>query len=212
VSKSASRVHINPDSPDHLAIVRAADILREGGIIVYPTDTVYGIGCDITKPKTLERLCKIKGIPVTQSNFSIICHDLSHLADFTIPFSNPVFRVLKKALPGPYTFILEANHKVPKFFLHKKKTIGIRVPDNKIVSEIIRELDNPIVSSSAHTNEEELMDFLADPNTIYEHFKDKVDLVINGGYPQMQTSTVIDATGGSFEVIRHGLGEVENLW
>lgn len=208
----ASLVHINPDSPDHLAIVRAADILREGGIIVYPTDTVYGIGCDITKPKTLERLCKIKGIPVAQSNFSIICHDLSHLADFTIPFSNPIFRVLKKALPGPYTFILEANHKVPKFFLHKKKTIGIRVPDNRIVSEIIKELGNPIVSSSAHSNEEELMDYISDPATIYEHFKDKVDLVINGGYPNMQTSTIIDATSGQFEVIRQGLGETDNLW
>ncbi len=208
----AAHLHVNPDKPDHIAIVRAAEILRAGGIIIYPTDTVYGIGCDITQPKVLERLCKIKGIPVTQANFSIICHDLSHLADFTIPISNPIFRVLKKALPGPYTFILEANHRVPKFFLHKKKTIGIRVPDNMIVSEIVKELGNPIVSSSAHQDEEELMDFMSDPDLIYEKYKDKVDLVVNGGYPNMQTSTVIDATGGAFSVVREGLGPTDNLW
>ncbi len=212
MSKIASLIHVNAESPDHGAIVRAAEVLREGGIIIYPTDTVYGIGCDITKPKTLERLCKIKGVPVTQANFSIICHDLSHLADFTTPFSNPIFRVLKKALPGPYTFILEANHRVPKFFLHKKKTIGIRVPNNRIVSEIIRELGNPIVSSSVHTNDEELMEYASDPAAIHEHFKELVDLVIQGDYPNIQNSTVIDATGGAFEVIRQGLGEVDNLW
>ncbi|HTF02593.1 MAG TPA: L-threonylcarbamoyladenylate synthase [Bacteroidia bacterium] len=207
-----SVLHINPDKPDHLAIKRAADILRLGGIIIYPTDTVYGIGCDITKPLTLERLCKLKGIPVAQSNFSIICHDLSHLSDFTVPINTPVFRVLKKALPGPYTFILEANHRVPKFFLHKKKTIGIRVPDNTIVSEIVRELGNPIVSSSAHSSPEELLEFVSDPEAIFEKYKDLVDLVINGGYPNMETSTVIDATGGAFEVIRPGLGATDNLW
>ena len=208
----SSLIYLNPDKPDHEQIVRAGDILRNGGIIVYPTDTVYGIGCDITQPKALERLCKIKGIPVTQANFSIICHDLSHLADFTTPINNPVFRVLKKALPGPYTFILEANHRVPKFFLHKKKTIGIRVPDNAIVSEIVKELGHPIVSSSAHQSEEELEDFFSDPDMIYEKFKDKVELVINGGYSQMQVSTVIDATGGACEVVREGLGSTENLW
>lgn len=206
------QLYLNPDKPDHAAIVRAAEILRQGGIIIYPTDTVYGIGCDITQPKSLERLCKIKGIPVTQSNFSIICHDLSHLADFTVPISNPVFRVLKKALPGPYTFILEANHRVPKFFLHKKKTIGIRVPDNKIVSEIVRELGNPIVSSSVHQSQEELEDYCSEPDLIHEKFKDKVELVINGGYCNLSTSTVIDATGGAFEVVRPGLGETEHLW
>lgn len=208
----AAHLHVNPDKPDHLAIVRAAEILRAGGIIIYPTDTVYGIGCDITQPKSLERLCRIKGIPVTQANFSIICHDLSHLADFTIPMKTSVFRVLKKALPGPYTFILDANHRVPKFFLHKKKTIGIRVPDNKIVSEIVKELGHPIVSSSAHQSQEELEDFFADPEMIYEKFKDNVDLFINGGYSQLQVSTVIDAAGGACSVVRQGLGETENLW
>lgn len=206
------QIHINPDNPDHEQIVRAADILRAGGIIIYPTDTVYGIGCDITQPKVLERLCRLKNIPVTQANFSIICHDLSHLADFTLPIKTPVFRVLKKALPGPYTFILDANSRVPKFFLHKKRTIGIRVPDNRIVSEIVKELGNPIVSSSAHQTQDELEDFFSDPDLIYEKFKDQVDLVINGGYSQLQVSTVIDATGGACAVVREGLGPTENLW
>jgi tRNA threonylcarbamoyl adenosine modification protein (Sua5/YciO/YrdC/YwlC family) len=205
-------IYLNPDKPDHEQIVRAAEILRAGGIIIYPTDTVYGIGCDIMQPKVLEKLCKLKGIPVTQANFSIICHDLSHLADFTTPIKTPVFRVLKKALPGPYTFILDANHRVPKFFLHKKKTIGIRVPDNKIVSEIVKELGNPIVSSSAHQSQDELEEFFSDPDQIYEKFQDQVDLVINGGYPHMQVSTVINAAGGACEVVREGLGETEHLW
>jgi tRNA threonylcarbamoyl adenosine modification protein (Sua5/YciO/YrdC/YwlC family) len=207
-------IYLNPDKPDHEQIIRAANILRAGGIIVYPTDTVYGIGCDIMQPKALENLCKLKGIPVTQANFSIICHDLSHLADFTTPIKTPVFRVLKKALPGPYTFILDANHKVPKFFLHKKKTIGIRVPDNKIVSEIVKELGNPIVSSSAHQSEEELEEFFADPDAVYEKFQDKdeVELVINGGYCSNQVSTIIDAAGGACAVVRQGLGETDNLW
>lgn len=207
-------IYLNPDKPDHDQIIRAANILRAGGIIVYPTDTVYGIGCDIMQPKALENLCKLKNIPVTQANFSIICHDLSHLADFTTPIKTPVFRVLKKALPGPYTFILDANSKVPKFFLHKKKTIGIRVPDNKIVSEIVKELGNPIVSSSAHQSEEELQDFFADPDAVYEKYQehDEVQLVINGGYCRDQVSTIIDAAGGACAVQRQGLGETEHLW
>lgn len=205
-------IYLNSDKPDYEQVVRAANVLRAGGIIVYPTDTVYGIGCDIMQPKALEKLCKLKNIPVTQANFSIICHDLSHLADFTTPIKTPVFRVLKKALPGPYTFILDANHRVPKFFLHKKKTIGIRVPDNRIVSEIVKELGNPIVSSSAHQSQEELDDFVADPDAVYEKYKDKADLVINGGYCSNQVSTIIDAAGGACVVARQGLGETEHLW
>ncbi len=207
-----SLIYLNSDKPDHEQIVHAANILRAGGIIVYPTDTVYGIGCDIMQPKALEKLCRLKNIPVTQANFSIICHDLSHLADFTIPIKTPVFRVLKKALPGPYTFILDANSKVPKFFLHKKKTIGIRVPDNNIVSEIVKELGNPIVSSSAHQSQEELDDFVSDPDAVYEKFKDKVELVINGGYCSNQVSTIIDAAGGACAVTRQGLGPTDHLW
>lgn len=205
-------LRINPDKPDDVSVRKAAEILREGGLIIYPTDTVYGIGCDITQTKALEKLCRLKGITLEKSNFSIICHDLSHLSDFTRPISNTVFRVLKKALPGPYTFILEANNAVPKIFQSKKKTVGIRVPKNPIVQSIVQSLGNPIVSSSLHDADDEMMDYYADPDLIYEKFKDKVDAVVNGGYGNLQASTVIDVTKGDFEVVREGLGEVENLW
>ena len=143
-------LRINPDKPDNDSIEKAAAVLRAGGVIIYPTDTVYGIGCDITQPKALDKLCRIKGIKLSEAKFSIICHDLSHLADFTRPIPNPVFRVLKKALPGPYTFILEANFNVPKIFQSKKKTVGIRVPLNPIVQGIVKALGNPIISCSVH--------------------------------------------------------------
>jgi tRNA threonylcarbamoyl adenosine modification protein (Sua5/YciO/YrdC/YwlC family) len=202
----------NPDKPDEKTVQKAAEILRAGGIIIYPTDTVYGIGCDITQPKALEKLCRLKGIPLEKANFSIICHDLSHLSDFTRPIPTSVFRVLKKALPGPYTFILEANNSVPKLFQSKKKTVGIRVPKNLIVQEIVKALGNPIVSSSLHDADDDMMDYYSDPDLIYEKFQDKVDAVVNGGFGNLQASTVIDTTSGDFEVVREGLGSVEHLW
>jgi tRNA threonylcarbamoyl adenosine modification protein (Sua5/YciO/YrdC/YwlC family) len=205
-------LRINPDKPDSDSIERAAAVLRAGGVIIYPTDTVYGIGCDITQPKALEKLCRIKGIKLSDAKFSIICHDLSHLSDFTRPISTSVFRVLKKALPGPFTFILEANFNVPKIFQSKKKTVGIRVPQNLIVQEIVKALGNPIVSSSVHDKDDEMVDYFADPDLIYENFKDKVDLVVNGGFGNLEASTVIDVSTGDFTVIRQGLGEVEHLW
>ncbi|MDQ3109609.1 MAG: L-threonylcarbamoyladenylate synthase [Bacteroidota bacterium] len=205
-------LRINPDKPDDASIRKAADVLRAGGIIIYPTDTVYGIGCDITQPKVIERLCQLKGIKLAESNFSIICHDLSHLSDYAMPISTSVFRVLKKALPGPYTFILAANGNVPKLFQSKKKSVGIRVPDNLIVQEIIKALGNPIVSSSLHDAADEMMDYYADPDLIYENYADKVDLVVNGGYGNIEASTVIDMTKGEYLVVRQGLGQVENLW
>jgi tRNA threonylcarbamoyl adenosine modification protein (Sua5/YciO/YrdC/YwlC family) len=205
-------LRINPEKPDDASIRKAADVLRAGGIIIYPTDTVYGIGCDITQPKVIERLCQLKGIKLAESNFSIICHDLSHLSDYAMPISTSVFRVLKKALPGPYTFILAASHSVPKIFQSKKKSVGIRVPDNLIVQDIIKALGNPIVSSSLHDADDELMDYYADPDLIYEKYADKVDLVVNGGYGNIQASTVIDMTKGEYLVVRKGLGEIENLW
>ena len=205
-------LRINPDKPDPESIERAAAVLRAGGVIIYPTDTVYGIGCDITQPKAIEKLCRIKGIKLSEAKFSIICHDLSHLSDFTRPITNSVFRVLKKALPGPYTFILEANFNVPKIFQSKKKTVGIRVPKNPIVQEIIKALGNPIVSSSVHDDSDGMMDYYADPDQLYENFKDKVDLVVNGGFGNLEASTVIDTTNGDFKVIREGLGPVDHLW
>jgi tRNA threonylcarbamoyl adenosine modification protein (Sua5/YciO/YrdC/YwlC family) len=205
-------LRINSDKPDSESIDRAAAVLRAGGIIIYPTDTVYGIGCDITQPKAIDRLCQMRGIKLSDSNFSIICHDLSHLSDYAMPISTAVFRVLKKALPGPYTFILAANSKVPKIFQSKKKSVGIRVPANPIVQEIVKSLGNPIVSSSLHDADDELMDYYADPELIYEKFKDKVDLIVNGGYGNVEASTVIDMTKGEYLVVRKGLGEVDNLW
>ena len=207
-----SLLRINPDKPDEISIRKAAHVLQKGGIIIYPTDTVYGIGCDITQPKAIEQLCRLKGIKLSESNFSIICHDLSHLSDFTLPISTPVFRVLRKALPGPYTFILAANNSVPKIFQSKKKSVGIRVPDNLIVREIVKVLGNPIVSSSLHDAEDDVLDYYADPELIYEKYGEKVDLVVNGGYGNIQPSTVIDVTKGEFLVVREGLGEIENLW
>ncbi len=205
-------LRINPDKPDYESIRKAADVLQAGGIIIYPTDTVYGVGCDITQPKAIERLCQFKGIKLSESNFSIICHDLSHLSDYAMPISTSVFRVLKKALPGPYTFILAANNKVPKIFQSKKKSVGIRVPQNLIVQEIVKALGNPIVSSSLHDADDEMLDYYADPELIYEKYQDKVDLIVNGGYGNIQASTVIDMTKGEYLVVRKGLGEVENLW
>lgn len=205
-------LRINSNKPDNDSIRKAADILRAGGIIIYPTDTVYGIGCDITQPKVIERLCQLKGIKSTEANFSIICHDLSHLSDYAMPISTAVFRVLKKALPGPYTFILAANTKVPKSFQSKKKSVGIRVPDNLIIQEIIKSLGNPIVSSSLHDADDEVIDYFADPELIYEKYQDKVDLIVNGGYGNIEPSTVIDMTKGDYLVVRQGLGTIENLW
>jgi tRNA threonylcarbamoyl adenosine modification protein (Sua5/YciO/YrdC/YwlC family) len=205
-------LRINPDKPDLSSIHQAVAVLRRGGLIIYPTDTVYGLGCDIYQPRAIERLCRMKGIAMEKANLSIICHDLSHLSDFTLPIPTSVFRVLKKALPGPYTFILEANTRVPKLFQHKKKSVGIRVPDNLIVREIVRVLGNPIVSTSIHDLSDELLDYYADPEKIEDNYANKVDLVINGGFSNLLASTVIDCTTGEFEVIRQGLGEVENLW
>lgn len=205
-------LRINPDKPDSDSIQKAVHVLRAGGIVIYPTDTVYGIGCDITQPKAIDNLCRIKGIKLAEANFSIICHDLSHLSDFTLPISTAVFRVLKKALPGPYTFILAANNNVPKIFQSKKKSVGIRVPDNNIVRALVKELGHPIVSSSVHNTEDELMDYFSDPELIYEKYQTIADCVINGGYGNIQASTVIDMTKGEYLVVREGLGTTDNLW
>lgn len=202
-------IRINTENPQASELARVAEVLRSGGVVIYPTDTVYGIGCDIYQPKAIEKLCRIKGIAPEKANLSIICHDLSHLSDFTRPISNTVFRVLKKALPGAYTFILDANNNVPKIFQSKKKTVGIRVPANTIIRAIVKELGNPIVSSSVHDADDEVMEYYADPEMIHEKYGDKVDLVINGGFGNLQASTVINCTGGTFEVVREGLGDVD---
>lgn len=203
-------LRINPNRPNVNEIQQVVECLRSGGVIIYPTDTVYGMGCDINQPKAVEKVCRIKGIKSKNANFSFICSDLSHLSDFTKPISSTTFKVMKKSLPGPFTFILQANSKVPKLFSSKKKTVGIRVPDNIICSEIVNELGNPIMSTSIH-DEDDIIDYTTDPESIYEKYKDKVDIVIAGGYGNNEASTIVDCTTDEFEIIRQGLGNLDDF-
>jgi tRNA threonylcarbamoyl adenosine modification protein (Sua5/YciO/YrdC/YwlC family) len=201
-------IRINPNKPNDTEIAKVVNCLRDGGIIIYPTDTVYGMGCDINKQRAVERVCKLKGIDAEKANFSFICHDLSHLSDFTRPISTTTYKLMKKALPGPFTFILEANNSVPKLFKSKKKTVGIRIPNNPICLQIVKQLGNPIMSTSIH-DDDELIDYTTDPDAIYEKYKDKVDMVIAGGYGNNEPSTVVDCTTDNYEILRQGLGVLE---
>ncbi|MCK6649437.1 MAG: threonylcarbamoyl-AMP synthase [Bacteroidia bacterium] len=201
-------LRINPNKPNFEEIEQVVNCLRDGGVVIYPTDTVYGIGCDIHKQRAVERVCKIKGINPEKANFSFICHDLSHLSDFTKPISTGTYKVMKKALPGPFTFILEANNSVPKLFKSTKKTVGIRIPDNLICREIVKHLGNPIMSTSVH-DDDEIVEYTTDPEMIHERYKDIVDIVIAGGYGNTEASTVVDCSDGDFEIIRQGMGILE---
>ncbi len=201
-------LEIHPDNPQEKYLNTIVDCLKDGGVIIYPTDTVYGIGCDINKTRAVERVCKIKGIKPEKSNFSLICYDLSHLSDYTKHVSTPVYKVMRKALPGPFTFILEANSSVPKLFKHKKNTVGIRIPNNNIIREIVRLLENPILSSSVK-DEDEIVEYTTDPDLIYEKFHDKVDIIVNGGYGNNEASTIVDCSNDDFTIIRQGLGDLE---
>ena len=195
----------NPNSRD---IEKVVNILRDGGIIIYPTDTVYGIGCDIHNRKAVERVAEIKNIKLEKANFSIICHDFSHLSDYARQVDNNTFKLMKKLLPGPYTFILNASNKVPHFFTYKKKTIGIRIPDNNVILEIVKELNRPVLTTSVHS-EDEIIEYSTDPELIYEKFKDIVDLLIDGGFGGTVPSTIIDCTGTEPEIIRMGAGPAD---
>ena len=203
-------IKIYPENPNPKAIQQAVDILKKGGLIIYPTDTVYGLGCDITNQRAIEKICMIRGVKPDKANFSFVCSDLSNISDYIKPIDTTTFRVLKKALPGPYTFILNANGHVPKLLSSKKKTVGIRVPDNSIAQEIVRQLGNPILSASIK-DEDELLEYSTDPELIHEKYEDRVDL-IDGGYGGNEASTVIDCTTGEFEVIREGKGSLEDLF
>jgi len=202
-------IKIYPENPNQKAIEQAVEILKKGGIIIYPTDTIYGLGCDISNQKAIERICKIRGIKPEKANFSFICSDLSHISDFVKPIDTTVFRLLKKALPGPFTFIFNANNNVPRLLSSNKKTVGIRVPDNNIAREIVKALGNPILSTSIK-DDDELIEYSTDPELIHEKYEDLVDLVIDGGYGDNEASTVVDCTMGDFEVIREGKGILEN--
>ncbi len=201
-------VRLFNENPNPREIRKVVDVLRGGGVIVYPTDTVYGLGCDITNQKAVEKVARYKGIQVEKSNFSFICSDFSHLSDYTKPIPNHIFKLIRKNLPGPFTFILEANNKVPKYFKGKKKTVGIRIPDNNIIREIVCELGNPILSSSVH-DDDEILEYTTDPELIYEKFADVADLVIDGGYGELVPSTIIDCTTDEPTITRQGKGELE---
>ncbi|WP_158826107.1 L-threonylcarbamoyladenylate synthase [Mucilaginibacter lacusdianchii] len=201
-------IKIYPENPNPKAIEQVVQVLRKGGLIIYPTDTIYGLGCDITNQKAIEAIARIRNIKPEKANFSFICYDLSHISDYIKPIDNATFRVLKKALPGPFTFIFNASHNVPKLLSSKKKTVGIRVPDNDIAREIVKQLGNPILSTSIR-DEDDIMEYSTDPELIHEKYESLVDIVIDGGYGDNTASTVVDCTNGDFEVIREGKGDLE---
>lgn len=187
-----------------------AEKLRKGAVIIYPTDTVYAIGCDIKNGKALERVAKIKGVKLAKANFSVICSDLSHLSDYCKQIDNSTFKLLKRTLPGAFTYILNANSTVPKIFNAKKKTIGIRVPDNNIARDIVKELGSPIVTTSLR-DDDEIIEYTTDPELIFEKYQNEVDIVIDGGYGGNVGSTIVDLTEGYPEIIREGKGDVDLL-
>jgi len=204
----ADFVKIYEENPNPKEIERVVKCLKDGGLIIYPTDTVYGLGCDITNTRALERIAKIKGVKLEKANFSFVCHDLSNLSDFVKQINTPTFKILKRALPGPYTFILPGNNSLPNVF-KRKKTVGIRVPDNEIALSLVRALGNPIVSTSIY-DEDELIEYTTDPELILEKWDHLVDVVIDGGYGDNVPSTVINLTDGA-EVIREGKGSLDIL-
>lgn len=203
----AQFIKIYPENPNEKEIERVVKVLKEGGLIIYPTDTVYGLGCDITNSKALEKIAKIKGIKLDKANFSFVCHDISDISGYIKQIDTATFKILKKCLPGPYTFILPGNNDLPKDF-KKKKTVGIRVPDNAIALAIVKKLGNPIVSTSIY-DEDELLEYTTDPELIFEKWQNKVELVIDGGYGDNQASTIIDLSGEEPEVLREGKGSLD---
>lgn len=203
-------LQINPENPQEKFIKQAVEILRNGGVIIYPTDTVYGIGCDIHHHKAVEKLCVIKGIKAEKTLFAFIFNDLKHIAEYSI-LPTSIFKIMKRTLPGPFTFILKASSLVPKILKANKKTIGIRIPDNNIIRAIVQELGNPIITTSIITDEEH-PEYNTDPELIYENFKNKVDLVIDGGIGNLLESTIVDCVDESLEIYREGAGDINLIY
>lgn len=199
-------LRIHPDNPDPRQIKKVVKCLKGGGVIIYPTDTVYGFGCDVNNKKAMEKLCRLKGIDIKKHNLSFVCYDLSHIADFTKHLGTSIYKLMKKTLPGPYTYILNANSSIPKLFKNKKKEIGIRIPDNNIPREIVKELGNPIVTTSVK-DDDMVIEYSTDPELIHEYFGKKVDLVISGGYGESTPSTIIKCTDSYPQILRNGKGD-----
>jgi len=206
---AATLLRIHPDNPPLNRIQQAVDVLRKGGVIIYPTDTVYGIGCDVTNAKAVEKVCRIKGLNPEKANLSFICHDLSHISDYAHGISTTTYKVIRKALPGPFTFLFEASASAPRHGGVKRKTVGIRVPDNQIILSLVKELGNPIVSTSVRSDENTLEEYVTDPDLIFEKYRGLVDLVIDGGFGSNIPSTIIDCTNDDFELVRQGAGDIE---
>ena len=201
-------IEINPVNIDHRLIDDVVGVLKKGGIIIFPTDTVYSMGCDLFNKKALNELARLKDIKLNKANFSIICHDLSDISDYIKQIDRPTFKLLKQSLPGPFTFILNATNEVPRLFDSKKREIGIRIPNNTILMEIVKSLGNPIATTSLHNEEDTIQDYFADPYMIYERYENKVALIIDGGMGNLEASTVVDCTNG-FEIVRQGIGIID---
>jgi tRNA threonylcarbamoyl adenosine modification protein (Sua5/YciO/YrdC/YwlC family) len=199
---------INPDNPEGRKIRQAVETLDDGGVIIYPTDTVYGLGCDIYNSKAVDRICKLRGLDPVKARLSFICKDISQVAEFSQQIDNTVFRLMKKHLPGPFTFVLKSSSQVPKMFKNRKRTIGVRVPDNNICQALVEGLGRPILTASLK-NDDEILEYFTDPQDIYEDFKKLVDIVIDGGIGSNHPSTVVDCTGSEPIVLREGTGVLE---
>jgi tRNA threonylcarbamoyl adenosine modification protein (Sua5/YciO/YrdC/YwlC family) len=202
-------IRIYNENPNARHIRQIVDMLEDGGIIIYPTDTVYAMGCDILATKSIEKIARLKGLNPKNPELSLIFHDMSQLSEYTIIRDNTIFKLLKRNLPGPFTFIVQANNQIPKLFKNKKKTVGIRIPDNNIVLELVRELGRPIITTSIH-DPDEVIEYTTEPELIYEKYKEFADVVIDGGFGKNEASTIVDCTGEEIEVIRQGLGILEH--
>ncbi|MCE1165705.1 MAG: threonylcarbamoyl-AMP synthase [Bacteroidetes bacterium] len=202
-------LQIHPVNPEERKLKIVTECLKDGGIIIYPTDTVYSLGCDLFNHDAIERVGRIKNINPKTANYSIVCYDLSHLSDFVFSIDTPLYRLMKKSLPGAFTFILKGNNNVPKIFKSKKKTVGIRVPDNLIARSIVKMLENPITSTSIHEPDDP-DDYISDPEIIYEKYGNIVDIVIDGGFGNKKPSTVVDCSDGSVTILRQGLGDLDS--
>ena len=198
---------IHPDNPSERKIQQVVDVLKEGGIIIYPTDTVYALGCDIDNSKAVDRICKIRGLDPVKANLSFICTDISQVTDYSKPLDNEIFKMMKRNLPGAFTFIVNSNNKVPKMFKNRKRTIGVRIPDNNIPLAIVQALGRPILTTSLR-NDDEIVEYFTDPIDIFADFENQVDVVIDGGIGSNVASTIIDCTGSEPEVLREGAGEL----
>lgn len=202
-------LEINPSNIDSRTIQQVVQTLRQGGLVIFPTDTVYAIGCDLYNKKALLALAQFKDVKLNKARFSMICHSMSDLSQYVKPIDRPTFKLLKHHLPGPFTFILQASSEIPKLFDSNRKEIGIRIPDNQIILQLVEALGNPIASTSLHDGEDEIMDYFTDPYEIYQRYDEQVDLIIDGGHGNLHASTVVDCTTGAAVIVRQGIGHLE---